>query len=87
MKKILKFGASWCMPCKALQKNIDSLPKDIQDKITSYDVDTCDPKLVSKFGVRGVPTMILMDENNVILKTLSGTQTAKVIQDLLSEDI
>ena len=86
MRKILKFSASWCMPCKSLQKNIEALPKEFRDKIESYDIDECDPKLVSKFSVRGVPTMILLNENNDILKRVSGSQTTKFVQDLLTED-
>lgn len=57
--KILKFGASWCGPCKALDKVLekyDDVP------IIKYDVDdeSVEP-LIEKYGIRNVPVMILLD--------------------------
>ncbi len=44
---ILKFSASWCAPCKVLQKNLNGLSK----KVESIDIDN-DPTLSEKYNIR-----------------------------------
>ena len=59
MRKILYFTAAWCSPCKALSPIMDSLQGQINfDKI---DVDS-NTDLSTQYGVRGVPSLILVKE-------------------------
>lgn len=55
---ILRFTASWCEPCKALEKIISeaALPLDI----TIIDIEN-DPFKAASYGIRGVPTLVLME--------------------------
>ena len=71
MKKILYFTASWCGPCKALAPRMESLANQIKyDKI---DVDQ-NSDLSAKYGIRGVPCLVLVDENGTELDRLVGVQ-------------
>ena len=75
MKKILYFSASWCGPCKTLGPIIESLGNKINyEKI---DVDT-DTKLASEFGVRNIPTLVLV-KDGIEQNRLVGLQTEKQI--------
>lgn len=66
--KILKFAAEWCGPCKMLSKTIedyDGIP------IEEIDIDQ-KREVAEQYGIRGVPTMIILDDNGVELRRRSG---------------
>lgn len=67
--KILKFAAEWCGPCKMLSKALEDYKGDVQ--IEEIDIDE-NQELAIKFGVRGVPTCILVDENGGEIRRKSG---------------
>jgi len=76
MRKILYFTASWCAPCKALSPIMDSLQGQINfDKI---DVDS-NTDLSAQYGVRGVPSLILIDETGEVKGRLVGLQSKEQI--------
>ena len=80
--KVLKFYAEWCGPCKGLSMVI----KGAGDKITvPIDEVNIDNELMTsvEYGVRSVPTMILLDENDVELKRHVGTLNEEQLLDFL----
>lgn len=73
MKKVLKFSASWCAPCKALSKTIANAGDKIKLPIQEIDIDVS-PELAKQYQIRGVPTLILIDDTDgVILNRVSGS--------------
>ena len=72
MKKLLTFSAAWCGPCKTLGPIVESLSGQINyDKI---DVDT-NHEMSAQYGVRNIPTLILLDETGETKGRLVGLQT------------
>jgi thioredoxin 1 len=69
--KILKFSASWCGPCKMLSIIIAGIKDEIPYPVEEIDVDT-DSKLAQKFGIRGVPTIILMDGDTEVKRKVGS---------------
>lgn len=68
--KILKFYADWCGPCKMLSQTIEKYyTGDVE--IESVDIDK-DQESAIKFGIRGVPTCVLIDDNGAELRRVSG---------------
>lgn len=59
--KLLKFEATWCQPCKALAQNMASLNLS-GFEYTAIDVDE-QPEMATKHKVRGVPTLIILDDD------------------------
>jgi thioredoxin 1 len=76
--KILKFEAEWCGPCKMLSKTMDSLVFPYPIEVINIDDDQ---KLAIKYGIRGVPAMILLDEDEKDVKIIMGIQTKKELMD------
>jgi len=68
MKKIYKFSATWCGPCKLLSRNLSSIESPIE--IEEVDIEA-NPELTQQFKVRGVPTLVLI-EDDVELKRKVG---------------
>jgi thioredoxin 1 len=57
---LVDFGATWCGPCKALAPIVEKLADESvgKYKICKLDIDEA-PEVTAKFGVRGVPTVIV----------------------------
>jgi thioredoxin 1 len=70
--KVLRFTASWCVPCKNLAKMLDEIEN--KPNIEVIDVDERSDVAI-EYGIRSVPTMIKMDENNNVLDRFVGTKT------------
>jgi len=79
--KILKFSADWCGPCKMLQKTLD-------DMVLPYPVESVDidkqPELAGEFGIRGVPTMVLLTSEGSEQGRLVGGKSKADIMEWLS---
>ena len=73
MKKIYKFYASWCGPCKILSKTLSSIESPIA--IEEIDIEA-NSELTQQFNVRGVPTLVLL-EDGVELKRKVGVISAE----------
>jgi thioredoxin 1 len=77
MKRILRFTASWCGPCKALSMNLESA--NIEMPIEVVDIDVHDD-LAREYGIRSVPTLVMLDEN-IEVKRIVGSKTVKELQE------
>lgn len=81
MNKVLRFTATWCGPCKFLAESLSRVETTVP--ITIVDVDE-QPVLAAKYGIRSVPTMVLVDDNGNAIKTLNGVQTTEVLREWLN---
>lgn len=77
VKKVIDLHASWCQPCKAYSKTFETVRnKEEYKNIVFEDYDIEDDKigedLVTKYGVRSVPTTLFFDENENLLHSMAG---------------
>lgn len=72
--KVLKFSASWCGPCKMLTKSIETIRDQTDAKIEEIDIDE-QPERAKQYQVRGVPTLVLLDNTGNEVKRQSGVMT------------
>jgi thioredoxin 1 len=57
---LLDFSAVWCGPCKVLAPVVEKLASEYLGKVKvgKLDIDES-PGVASKFGIRGVPTVVV----------------------------
>ena len=81
MKKIVRFTASWCDPCKMLAKTLEEVESKLPIEVV--DIDT-HPEVAAEFGIRGVPTLVIV-EDNVASKRLVGNKTKQEIEAFIND--
>ncbi len=81
MKKIVRFTASWCGPCKMLAKTLEQVETEIPIEVVDIDEQ---PELATEFGIRGVPTLVMV-EDNVAGKRLVGNKTIQEIEAFIHD--
>jgi thioredoxin-like negative regulator of GroEL len=71
MKQLWYFTADWCAPCKALGPTMNRVSEQISvNKINiDYEAD-----VVQKYGVRNIPTVILV-ENGQEVRRFTGNRS------------
>lgn len=84
---MIKFGTSWCGPCKMMKPVLEDLSNFYDGVVTiaDVDVDQCQ-ELGSKFGVRSVPTTIFFKDGEVVNKHV-GAAGASFLKEKLNSII
>lgn len=80
--KVIKFGAAWCGPCRVLESSLKGFDK---CEIELYDVDDVDEDLLAKYGIRNVPTTIIVDEDGNELHRFIGLFKVSDLENKLDE--
>ena len=81
------FWASWCGPCLQLAPILEEIAEEMKDKIVvaKHNIDD-HPNQPTRFGVRGIPTMLLF-KNGELAGTKVGVTTKSNILDFIKENI
>ena len=71
MKQLWYFTADWCAPCKALGPTMNRVSEQISVNRINIDYEA---DVVQKYGVRNIPTVILV-ENGQEVRRFSGNRS------------
>lgn len=82
MKQVIRFTASWCGPCKMYAPIFEKVASETSGiKFETIDVDSGDQRVI-EYGVRNIPTTVVLEDNKVISK-----QTGLIKEDQLKQMI
>ena len=64
---IIDFWAEWCGPCKQISPILEeiALEKVSEIKVVKLNIDE-NPETPQKYGVRGIPTLMLFKDGNLV---------------------
>ncbi|HKJ94440.1 MAG TPA: thioredoxin TrxA [Gammaproteobacteria bacterium] len=78
---LVDFWAEWCGPCKMIAPVLEQVAEDYGDrvKICKLNIDD-NPDTAPKYGVRGIPTMILFKGGDVEATKVGAVSKAQLVE-------
>ena len=78
MSKILLFSAPWCSACKSLKLELERVSSG--PLYEEVDADTEEGSaLVKTYGIRGLPTLIKLDDSGEVKEALTGYKYSREV--------
>ena len=86
---LLDFWAEWCGPCKMIAPILDEIASEYHDRIRVAKINIDEnPQTPPKFGIRGIPTLILFKNGTVEAQkvgAVSKSQLAAFLESNLDQ--
>ena len=82
---VVDFWAEWCGPCKQMAPHLDAVAEELADTVTVAKINVDEnPMTASKYGVRGLPTLMLFKGGKMVDSQL-GAMSKQRITDWIKE--
>lgn len=76
---LVDFWATWCAPCKAIAPTVDAVAEEYDGKVKVGKVNVDEsPATPGRYGVRGIPTLILFKGGQVVDQVVGAVPKAQL---------
>ena len=84
---LVDFWAEWCGPCKQIGPILEEISNEMKDQVivAKHNIDE-QPNMPTKYGVRGIPTMLLF-KNGELKGTKVGSTTKSNIVSWIKSNL
>ena len=78
---LVDFWAEWCAPCKQIAPALEEIAEEMSEKLIVAKVNIDDnPSTPTKYGVRGIPTLILFKDGQVAAPKVGALPKGKIVE-------
>ena len=78
---LVDFWAEWCGPCKQIAPALDQISEELADLVTVAKLDIEEnPTTPSRYGVRGIPTMMLFRGGQMASMKVGAMPKQKILE-------
>ena len=78
---LVDFWAEWCGPCKMIAPALEEIAQQFAGKVTVVKVNIDEnPSMPAKYGVRGIPTLIIFKNGQVAAQKIGAVPKSKLIE-------
>jgi thioredoxin len=82
---IVDFWAPWCGPCRMVAPTLDKVAKEMAGKVIVAKVNTDEnPEWATKFGVQGIPTMLLVSQGKIVHRQV-GALPERMLREVITQ--
>ncbi len=82
---LVDFWATWCGPCQVMGPIIDAIAGDYEGKVKVMKMNVDEnPATPAKYGIRGIPTLILFNKGEVVDRII-GSQPKGNVENLIKK--
>ena len=78
---LVDFWAEWCGPCKMIAPILSEIADEYEGKLKVCKVDVdANPDIPPKFGIRGIPTLILFKDGNAEATKVGALSKSQLLE-------
>lgn len=78
---LVDFWAEWCGPCKQIAPALEEMDAEMGDRLTIAKVNIDEnPSTPSKYGVRGIPTLLLFKDGEVAAMKVGAVPKSQLVE-------